>query len=95
MSSQTVYSRGIYRGLPTFPEHKNKQYTALVLGATGITGAHLVRVLSQSPFWKDIYAVSRKAPQDTFPGHIHHLAIDLLKEPSEISEALNSYGVIP
>jgi nucleoside-diphosphate-sugar epimerase len=99
MSSQTVYSSGIYHSIPTFPSHENKQYTAIVTGANGITGHHMVRVLSSSPQrWKTIYALSRRPP--THPesrlgeATVKHIAVDFLTQtPEKIAAILRENGV--
>lgn len=36
-----IQSKGIYRGLPTFPD-THEGYTAVVAGANGISGHHMV-----------------------------------------------------
>lgn len=41
MSQQVVVSKGIYHGLPIFPNDLNG-LTALVAGANGISGDHMV-----------------------------------------------------
>lgn len=41
MSQQVIVSKGIYHGLPTFPDDLNG-LTALVAGANGISGDHMV-----------------------------------------------------
>lgn len=41
MSQQTIVSKGIYHGLPTFPDDLNG-LTALVAGANGISGDYMV-----------------------------------------------------
>lgn len=95
MASRKIHTSGIYHGLPTYPQHEGKQYTALVLGSSGITGAYLLRVLSQSPLWKEIFAISRSAPQVPLPSHVHHIALDLLQDPAVISEAFNRNNIRP
>jgi hypothetical protein len=95
-SKQVVYSRGLYHGLPTFPEHEGRQYTALVLGASGITGTYIIRALSRSLHWKTIFAVSRTKPHEqTLPDHVVHLPIDLLSEPDDIAEAFEHSHIAP
>jgi hypothetical protein len=42
MSSQTVFLKGIFHGLPTFPQHNGKKLTAIVTGANGISGSTMV-----------------------------------------------------
>jgi hypothetical protein len=95
MASQVVYSRGPYHGLPKFSQHEGKQYTALVLGASGITGAYLIRVLSRSSHWKRIVAVSRSKPHEALPDHVVHIPIDLLGDPTTISEAFKRHNIVP
>jgi N-acetyl-gamma-glutamylphosphate reductase len=92
--SQTVYSKDIFHNLPTFPAHDGKKYTAIVTGANGITGAHLVRVLSEAPErWETIYALSRRVPSEPTPRNVKSLAIDFLQEPEEIAKQLKEDGV--
>lgn len=60
---QTVYSEGIHHGLPTFPDHDGKKYTAIVTGANGISGSEIVNALVAAPeTWEIIYAMSRRPP---------------------------------
>lgn len=43
-------------------------YSAITIGANGITGAHMVRVLAESPqCWEIIYALSQKPPNKWHP----------------------------
>jgi nucleoside-diphosphate-sugar epimerase len=92
-TTHEVFSRGIYHGLPTFPAHEGKKYTALVFGATGITGAYIMKALATSPErWTKIYAVSRRPPTN-LPANAQHVAADLLAEPEEVAEKLNAAGV--
>jgi len=44
-ATQTVFSEGIFHGLPTFPDQDGKKYTAIVTGANGISGSEIVDVL--------------------------------------------------
>lgn len=92
--SQTVYSKDIFHNLPTFPTHDGKKYTAIVTGANGITGAHLIRVLSAAPErWETIYALSRRVPTGPTPPNVRNLAVDFLKSPEEIVRELKEGGV--
>ena len=97
MASQTlqVQSRGIYHGLPVLsPEHKG--LTAIVTGANGISGWHMVKVLSQSPErWSKIYCLSRRPPAipGGLPKNAEFVSIDFMKKPEEIAEALKAKGV--
>ena len=62
MSIQQVQSRGIFHGLPVFPEHL-EGLTAIVTGANSISRYYMLRVLAQAPErWSKIYCLSRKPP---------------------------------
>jgi nucleoside-diphosphate-sugar epimerase len=92
--TQTVYNNDIFNNLPTFPNHDGKKYTAIVTGANGITGAHLIRVLAAAPErWETVYALSRRVPTEPALANVKHLAIDFLKSPDEIVEELRKGGV--
>lgn len=94
MSTQTVLSKGIFHALPTFPEHDGKQYTAIVTGANGISGAHILSVLAETPSrWSKIYAFSRKVPTKPVADHVTHLAVDFLNSPEEIAKVLKDNRV--
>jgi len=89
MSSRTVTDKGPYYNLPTFPDHDGKQYTAIVTGANGISGAYISRVLSESPQrWKTIYALSRRPPVNPLGGNVKYLSLDFLSTPEEIAKVL-------
>lgn len=45
MSQQVIVSKGIYHGLPTFSDDLNG-LTAIVAGANGISGDHMVSLMS-------------------------------------------------
>jgi len=87
---QAIKTVGIYHGLPTFPQ-SNEPFSALVVGASGISGQHMIRVLSQSPQrWTKIHALSR-SPRNipaTIASLVTHVPIDLLKSPEEIARKL-------
>jgi hypothetical protein len=94
MSTQIVHSKGIFHALPTFPDHDGKQYTAVVTGANGISGAHIVAALAETPArWSKIYALSRKIPSKAVADHVTHLAMDFLSSPEEIAKVLKDNGV--
>lgn len=46
MSEQVIVSKGIYHGLPTYPDDLNG-LTAIVAGANGISGDHMVSTESE------------------------------------------------
>jgi len=97
MSSQIqqIHSRGIYHGLPVFPENLTG-LTAIITGANGISGHYMLRVLSQSPQrWSKIYCLSRRPPYipGGLPSNAEHIAIDFLKDPQEIAKVLQDKHV--
>jgi hypothetical protein len=90
MTTQQVYTRGIYHGLPVFPEDVTG-LTAIITGANGISGHHMLRVLSQSPRrWSKIYCLSRRPPimPDGMPSNAEHIPLDFMVTPEEISKVL-------
>ncbi|RVX69025.1 hypothetical protein B0A52_08092 [Exophiala mesophila] len=92
---QTVYSREIYHGLPTFDESHNGQ-TAIITGANGISGYAQLQVLAQSPQrWTKIYCLSRRPPAvpGGLPPQAEFIQCDFLKSPEEIGEVLKKSGV--
>jgi nucleoside-diphosphate-sugar epimerase len=95
MSIQQIHSRGIYHGLPVFPEDV-KGLTAIITGANGISGYYMLRVLSQAPErWKKIYCLSRRPPliPGGLPSNAEHIALDFLKQPDEIAKVLKDKNV--
>ena len=48
--------------MTTMPQPVNQPGIALITGATGIQGSHLLDRLAKSPRWSKIYAVSRSSP---------------------------------
>jgi hypothetical protein len=89
MSSQAVFSNGIFHGLPMFPKHDGKSYTAIVAGASGISGSYIIRALTRSASrWNKIYAVSRKAPVGRLAESVEHIPVDLLEDPERVAETL-------
>jgi hypothetical protein len=94
MTTNTVTSKGIFHGLPTFPEHDGKQYTAIVTGANGISGSHILSALAETPSrWTKIYALSRKVPSKAVIPHVTYLAVDFLDEPEKIAKILTDNGI--
>src|ERR1017187_9073811 len=88
--NQTIKAVDIYRGLPVFQQPR-RPLSALVVGASGISGQHMIRVLSQSPErWAKIYALSRSPLNipTAMASLITHLPVDLLKSPEEIARKL-------
>ena len=94
MSEQTqvVRSKGICHGLPVFPPDL-KGLDAVVVGASGISGLHMLQVLREAPKrWRKVYALSRRLP-DCQGSNIQHVSVDLLRSPEETAQALRSAGV--
>ena len=92
-----VRSDGIFHGLPSFPDTADcRGMTALVTGATGLSGYNMVKVLAASPQrWSKIYCLSSRPPPQNFfqdlgegARRVEHLAIDFLDDPSEIARRL-------
>jgi nucleoside-diphosphate-sugar epimerase len=95
MSSKTsaVESRGIYHGMPVYPENI-KALRALVVGANGISGQAMVAALAENPQrWSQVYALSRKKPSRAFGPTVKHVLADLLDGPDVIAETLKVNGV--
>ena len=93
--SQTIISKGIFHGLPTFPNHEGKELRVIVTGANGISGSAMVKVLSEAPErWDKIYALSRRPPTGKLPSNVEHIAVDFLESsPVEIAQTLKGKGV--
>ncbi|KAM0229616.1 hypothetical protein ACHAPO_009880 [Fusarium lateritium] len=96
-----VQQKGIYRNLPTF-DPSITGLTAIVPGATGISGFNTIRCLLESPDrWSKVYALSRSPPSDQLLGllepsqreRLHHVPVDLLSSAEEIAENLRSANV--
>lgn len=94
---------GIYRNLPGF-DPSIRGLSALVCGATGISGFHAIRALLDTPNrWGKIYALSRKPIAESQLAllepsqreRIKHLPIDLMASPAQISLTLKEAGVQP
>lgn len=93
----TVQSKGIYHGLPIFPDSL-KGLSAIVTGANGISGDHMVRVLAESPErWTNIYTLSRRPPAIERPWpekvNVQHVSLDFLTEPEDMASVLKRAGV--
>jgi hypothetical protein len=93
--SFTVRQSGAYRNLPNYPDVTG--LTAIVPGATGISGWNTIRSLLDSPTrWTKIYAISRSPPSKELTGllsseqqlRIQHLPVDFSSSPEEIAKSL-------
>lgn len=97
MAVQSVQSEGIFHGLPVFPDHDRKGYTAIVTGANGISGAHILRTLANTPErWSKIYALSRKPPNFNFKidhEKVTFISTDFLDTPEKIAKVLQDAKV--
>ncbi|KAK5226439.1 hypothetical protein LTR47_009117 [Exophiala xenobiotica] len=96
-TTQTVQSKGIFHGLPTYPTTLDFQnLTAIVTGANGISGYHMMKVLAAAPErWKKIYCLSRRPPPDYFfeglgdqADRVEHVEVDFLADPNAIGKSL-------
>jgi hypothetical protein len=99
MASQLVQTKGHLHGLPTYPDEPQfKDLTAVVTGANGISGYHMVRILASAPErWSRIICLSRRPPPDNFfedlgdgAARVEHISVDFLATPSEISDQLKT-----
>lgn len=92
LNEQTVFSKGIFHGLPTFPDAAGKKYSAIVAGANGITGSYIVRALAEAPDrWGTIYALSRRPPRDHIADNVKHLSVDFLSPPEDMARELKEH----
>ncbi|KAF5576604.1 NAD dependent epimerase dehydratase family [Fusarium pseudocircinatum] len=96
-----VQQKGIYRNLPTF-DPSITGLTAIVPGATGISGFNTIRCLLESPErWSKVFALSRSPPSDKLLSllepsqrdRLQHVPVDLLSSPEEVAESLRSGNV--
>jgi len=91
-----VENDGIYRGVPVYDSsyHGN---TAIVAGANGISGAHMLRAMARHPnIWSHVYALSRRPPQMSFLqkfSQVSHHSIDLLTTPEQVARDLGQAGI--
>ncbi|KAF2092511.1 NAD dependent epimerase/dehydratase family protein-like protein [Rhizodiscina lignyota] len=89
---QTVYNEGPYCGLPDYPGIHGQ--TAIVVGANGISGQYMLRLLSKHPQrWTKIFALSRRPPHGFDAPHIQHVSIDLLGGVDSIQRTLDAVNV--
>lgn len=94
-TTEQVRSEGIYHGLPVYSRDV-KNLTAIVTGATGISGYHMLKVLCASPErWSKIYTLSRRPPPDYFfkelgdgASRIQHVEADFLADPKSLAKTL-------
>ena len=95
MATQLVRSDGIYHGLPVFPE-SIQGLTAVITGANGISGYHMLRVLAENPQrWTKIYCLSRRPPAISggLPANAEFIACDFLEGADAVAEVLRKHGV--
>ncbi|KAJ4245256.1 hypothetical protein NW762_014126 [Fusarium torreyae] len=87
---------GVYRNLPVLGSATN-DLTAIVPGATGISGWNTIRSLLESPDrWTKIYAMSRSPPKqellDLLPAEqqlrVHHLPVDFSGSAADVASSL-------
>ena len=88
-------SKGIYRGLPIYDESV-KGLTAIVTGATGISGWYMVKTLAESPKrWTKIYCVSRSPPTAgmKLPKNAVHVPCDLTQDKEDIAAIFKEHDI--
>jgi hypothetical protein len=96
-----LHNNGIFKNLPTFsPEIQG--LTAIVTGASGISGFFTMRVLLQSPQrWRKVWTLSRSPPPAEMMElltleqreRVEHVAVDFLKKPEAIANAMREKGI--
>lgn len=93
---QTVQSKGIYHGLPVFPESLTN-LSAIVTGANGVSGEHIVRVLDEAPNrWSNIYTMSRRPSmvRRKWNTNLKHIPLDFLSDtPERLAQVMKDHGV--
>lgn len=98
-TTQVVKSDGPFQGLPTYPDTEGlSNLTAIVTGANGMSGYHMVRVLAAAPErWSKIYCLSRRPPPSNFfadlgegAQRVTHIPVDFLADSAEIADKLKS-----
>lgn len=98
-TTQVVKSHGPFQGLPTYSDTEGlSNLTAIVTGANGMSGYHMVRVLAAAPErWSKIYCLSRRPPPSNFfadlgegAQRVTHIPVDFLAETTEIADKLKS-----
>ncbi|PQE21288.1 hypothetical protein CJF32_00006421 [Rutstroemia sp. NJR-2017a WRK4] len=90
----------IYRALPSYPSTPQRR-TAIVTGASGISGQYMLRHLASYPErWEKVWALSRGRPGvlDSLQGKegkvsIEHVAVDFLAGKDEIAKVLRENGI--
>lgn len=73
--------------------------TAIVTGANGISGYHMVKVLAAAPGrWDKIYCLSRRPPPVYFfeglgegASRVKHVSADFLEEPTNVADTLKEH----
>lgn len=100
-ANHSVHSSGIFHNLPTFDDSLTG-LTAIITGASGISGFGTLRVLLESPQrWSKIFTLSRKPIPNSMldllssdeRSRIEHVSVDLLASPSDIASQLKSSRV--
>jgi len=100
-SEQPLRQSGIYRNLPSW-DSTVKDLTAIVCGATGISGFHAIRALLDTPNrWSKVYALSRSPLSKEMLSflteqqlaRLQHVSIDLSSPADEIAKAFKDAGV--
>ncbi|KAH3949948.1 hypothetical protein HBI56_022400 [Parastagonospora nodorum] len=100
-SDQPLRQSGIYRNLPSW-DSSVQNLTAVVCGATGISGFHAIRALLDTPDrWSKVYALSRSPLSKEMLaffteqqlGRLEHVSIDLSSSADQIAKAFKDAGV--
>jgi hypothetical protein len=92
--SLVVHSDGIFHGLPEYDASLHNK-TAIVAGANGISGAHMLRVMAKHPkIWTKVHSLSRRPPQEPLPDYFTSHAIDLYhNDPKGVAREFQKAGI--
>jgi hypothetical protein len=85
--------QGILHGLPVYPSEESG-LTALITGATGLSGYSMVKALAAAPQrWRKIYCLSSRVPPQAFfeelgegAARVEHIPVDFLGDPNETAK---------
>jgi nucleoside-diphosphate-sugar epimerase len=97
-----LHNNGIFHSLPTF-DPALQDLTAVITGANGISGFHMLRALLEEPRrWAKVFALSRRPPPaqmmrlltEDQRKRFQHIVVDFLQSPESIAQILRSAGVV-
>ena len=94
--SPTSLRRGRFLLIPM----SNVEYTAMLLGATGNVGGHILHLLVQSPLWQKVIVVTRRHVAELAHPRVQQVVVNMDKLEEELAPyargvdiALAAFGV--